>query len=374
MALDDEKFQSLLAHINNYVDTAIGLKFDENNKVALKSTNDKMSVIVAGTVRDALVSYQYQLTEKDIEVIAERIRRLMEKEFSEKEKTLLGRISLTNEENLVKIQEQIRQNVNLHFSEIKLNNQNVDLNEILLAILKSDKLLMLIDSRVKPAIVRLDENDAEIEGIKIDLANLKSGVMERFSSLNIEINELRGQQKNLGDDFYKFKLQNDEKLQQLLLEIDAKLASIGDSQFSSVDSSVRKNLLNILGFDFKTSSGEMSEDSIKNWISSVFVAKDFLEERLKLVEVNGNKAFQLQLDQNAGILMAEINEEIKKQVAIAVAAKSKELHGTIKVSGGLSEAEVLKIVKEVLAVYDADKTGLVDFALESAGGQVLSTR
>lgn len=38
------------------------------------------------------------------------------------------------------------------------------------------------------------------------------------------------------------------------------------------------------------------------------------------------------------------------------------------------DRHIRKVVKEVLRIYDADKTGQVDYALESAGGQVLSTR
>jgi len=33
-----------------------------------------------------------------------------------------------------------------------------------------------------------------------------------------------------------------------------------------------------------------------------------------------------------------------------------------------------QVVKKALAKYDADKTGLFDFALESAGGSIVSTR
>ena len=37
-------------------------------------------------------------------------------------------------------------------------------------------------------------------------------------------------------------------------------------------------------------------------------------------------------------------------------------------------AEVERIVKDALAKYDADKTGLFDFALESAGGSIVGIR
>lgn len=47
---------------------------------------------------------------------------------------------------------------------------------------------------------------------------------------------------------------------------------------------------------------------------------------------------------------------------------------TIPMTGGLNESAVIRIVKEALLKYDADKTGMVDHALESAGGNIISTR
>ncbi|KAI5651940.1 hypothetical protein NE865_00277 [Phthorimaea operculella] len=44
------------------------------------------------------------------------------------------------------------------------------------------------------------------------------------------------------------------------------------------------------------------------------------------------------------------------------------------VESGFDVEAVKRIVAGMLEVYDADKTGLVDYALESAGGQVVSTR
>lgn len=49
-------------------------------------------------------------------------------------------------------------------------------------------------------------------------------------------------------------------------------------------------------------------------------------------------------------------------------------HLFASMNGGLNESTVIRIVKEALLKYDADKTGMVDHALESAGGNIISTR
>ena len=53
--------------------------------------------------------------------------------------------------------------------------------------------------------------------------------------------------------------------------------------------------------------------------------------------------------------------------------KLKEREGEMQ-EVGLGENEVSKIVENALIQYDADKTGMFDYALETAGGSVISTR
>lgn len=86
------------------------------------------------------------------------------------------------------------------------------------------------------------------------------------------------------------------------------------------------------------------------------------------------------------VLMSYINEMIKQKVTEVVAVHWSEAQKETVVketesvqletgAGSLAnEDEVRRMITGALKVYDADKTGLADYALESSGGQVVSTR
>lgn len=86
-------------------------------------------------------------------------------------------------------------------------------------------------------------------------------------------------------------------------------------------------------------------------------------------------------------LMAYINEMIKQKVTEVIEVHLVNVQRKAEVSAGskseasdasiatlANEDEVRRLIVGALKVYDADKTGLADYALESSGGQVMSTR
>ncbi|XP_012149292.2 uncharacterized protein LOC100875464 isoform X1 [Megachile rotundata] len=70
------------------------------------------------------------------------------------------------------------------------------------------------------------------------------------------------------------------------------------------------------------------------------------------------------------------NYMVNKDFRDTIVAEEKKVgeKSTVVSSNFESDDRVREIVKEALRIYDADKTGRVDYALESAGGQIISTR
>nr|XP_055032324.1 SUN domain-containing protein 1 isoform X8 [Misgurnus anguillicaudatus] len=99
-------------------------------------------------------------------------------------------------------------------------------------------------------------------------------------------------------------------------------------------------------------------DSLMQWLSDKFVSTTELQITLRALESSILGNLSLQIDEN----QSPSKETITKTV----------LHATG--DAGLTEDDVQLIVNNALKIYSQDRTGLVDYALESGGGSILGTR
>lgn len=107
------------------------------------------------------------------------------------------------------------------------------------------------------------------------------------------------------------------------------------------------------------------KDNLSQWLGTLFVAQNELELKLHNATEKLNKHFDDLIKESAQVIMEDVSLKLAGRIASTDASSS-----------GIppDEMQIRAIVKSALATYDADKTGLVDYALESAGGQILSTR
>lgn len=108
---------------------------------------------------------------------------------------------------------------------------------------------------------------------------------------------------------------------------------------------------------------EELENRVKNIITGYFGADKFKSDIHKVVE-NVVKA-QLIIQQE---------ETLKNDKTIAEKNICNDTNQSSPSSSTTTDDYIRKIVIELLKIYDADKTGRVDYALESAGGQIISIR
>lgn len=369
MSFDEEKFQALLAHIDQYVEKAIDQRIDEKNKILLKDFNQQLTITIASTLEEKFSSFQYKLNDDDLAMISQRLNLII----TENDKHLTAKITKLTEEHLKVINENIQHDLNIQMSNIKLEKQDINLDEIIASVMQSDKFAEIIKKNLESIWIKLEEHDKEIASIKLDIKNIRYSIVNEFLEVNEEMKSIKNHWRIIDNDIKNFKIENSDEMKEILALIDEKIKSTTESQYPSIDASVRENVLKILGYDHS----EYDENSIKEWISGIFVARSYLDERLKHLELNQIKEVQKHIDKSSEKLMNEISEKIKMQINLEVTAKAKDLESTKSSStsiGVLNEDDVLKIVMDVLKIYDADKTGLVDYALETAGGQVISTR
>lgn len=386
-SLSPEEYQNMLNHINVYIETIINKKIQTIESERLKreeSIDPKLALFIAKIVNEQIIEHKYTLTDADIERIAEIVRIKLAAELKMKPFIL-------SQQNLEEISKIVKQNIEIHRHEwtIAVQNSkqsasdskiNIDIDEILYKILNSEKLRTFVEEKIAPHGTQLSDHQQSIEQLQNDVNNLKAEVQTIFSindEAKLSLEDLKIYQNELSDRITSVQNENNEKLTKFLKEIDVKLNSFSETQFNAIDNHIRTVLVEILGY--KSSDGKTLENvDITNWIRSLFVAKDLLETRLTELNEKFENRITDEINQSAGVLIKDISQKIKHDIEIAIEDNRKEIHASSTVTErkhlSLDEVRIREIIQEALAVYDADKTGLVDWALETAGGEVLSTR
>ncbi|KAJ8398742.1 hypothetical protein AAFF_G00419390 [Aldrovandia affinis] len=123
----------------------------------------------------------------------------------------------------------------------------------------------------------------------------------------------------------------------------------------TVSAQVRQELRALF---YGSQQGELPE-SLLQWLSAQFVRGSDLQAGLASLESRILRNLSLQLERS-------------KQPPCVKAVTETVVHTAG--AAGMSEEQVQLIVQNALRLYSQDRTGLVDYALESGGGSILSTR
>uniref|UniRef100_A0A9I3EH06 SUN domain-containing protein n=1 Tax=Anopheles dirus TaxID=7168 RepID=A0A9I3EH06_9DIPT len=414
--LSKEEFEALMLHIDAYIDEVIVQKYAsqaqdaaeklkkvQREPVRQEVITPEVTLHVAQVIEQSLKAYHYHLTDGDVETVAEKVRQTLEKNYPhlfearaksapEATKTTAesGKLELSKE-YLTEIQLIVEQQITVHNNHFVIAGPQLE--DILTRILSSERLSALIDARIvarhateseSRAAAERQQREALVDDLRKELNDIKEHFSDQLLSSSIQWEErlrlVQQNHKQLEEQLRAYRLESNDLYQKLLADIDNRLNALREEKYEGVNKVIRENILTILGLNVKQ---DIADGDLRAWISGLFVARDHFEQRLQNIQAQVNGDVRAEIDRSAERMMKEIGEQIRVEMMLRLeeAAATASAEGKSTAAGGtpsnsttLSEEDVKRIVRDALVVYDADKTGMVDYALESAGGQVLSTR
>ncbi|XP_017868320.1 PREDICTED: uncharacterized protein LOC108617139 isoform X2 [Drosophila arizonae] len=372
-SLTPEEYENILNHVNSYVQQLVELKLQQQAKEQIQ--------IIVKLMRENLQQFPDQRAQLSEQQLADLVLRL-KLELQQSGEWQGGQVKLTSAQ-LQEITRLVKAEFNLKEEHYTLLLERIDLGALLERLLGSPELAEFVDARINLGLQQQQAKeegsgqsnaDQQIEQLNREIAFIKLALSDKQmenANLQQSISNLKLTQDDLLARMQQHELAQDQRFSGLLAEIEAKLAALNESQFALLNKQVKLTLVEILGFK-QTAGGKLDDVDLQNWVRSMFVAKDYLEQQLLELNEKTNNNIRAEIERSSLVLMSDISERLKREILLVVEAKQNASSQSLKAL--MHDDEVRNIVKSVLAVYDADKTGLVDFALESAGGQILSTR
>ncbi|NXJ12075.1 SUN1 protein, partial [Odontophorus gujanensis] len=191
----------------------------------------------------------------------------------------------------------------------------------------------------------------------IALEDLLRKLSAEFKDIQKELEIAKAKAMRDGDEHNQL-LSRVKKLELELSQVKSELLT-GDSVKMScekmdVDAQVKESVkMMIFGDQHKD-----FPESLLQWLTSNFVTRSDLQALLQDLELQILKNITLQMAVTNGSITSEVVTNAVNNAGIS----------------GITEAQAQIIVNNALKLYSQDKTGMVDFALESGGGSILSTR
>ncbi|XP_030233330.1 SUN domain-containing protein 1 isoform X8 [Gadus morhua] len=148
---------------------------------------------------------------------------------------------------------------------------------------------------------------------------------------------------------------------------------------SEVSSQVRRELRALFYGSGQAGEGHHGDgddalpESLVLWLSERYVGGPELQASLAALElaILSDVSQQLERSRGQALLDAQAQAQSVSETVRQTVSHSVQHSATAQ---GLSEEQVQLIVQNALRLYSQDRTGLVDYALESGGGSILSTR
>ncbi|XP_025071592.1 SUN domain-containing protein 1 isoform X7 [Alligator sinensis] len=167
---------------------------------------------------------------------------------------------------------------------------------------------------------------------------------------------------SVGDERYENLLSKAKQMEQELASMRVELFNLQglktqcekvDTIYENVDAQIKESVKLMF---FGDQHSDFSE-SLLQWLMSKFVSKNDLQTLLQDLE--------MRILKNISFHMSVSNQKSTSEIVTSAVNAG---------ISGISEAQARIIVNNALKLYSQDKTGMVDFALESGGGSILSTR
>lgn len=313
--------------------------------------NRDLVVLIQTIVKENIVYQNYVLTESDVERIATRVRELLAVHLAETKQEL-------SRDSAAEIKKVVAGLSLAATGTGTAKSKEIDINHVTLQVLESPKFIEFLANYLKVP-------DTDVNQLRVELNDLRTqfkGNSGRLEELQLDLDRLRDGYDGLTALIAKHGAENDAKLKLFLEELHIRIAKLEESPDSIIDERIRKILISIFG-----GSDDMNLSALAVYVRSVFVTRDYLEDRLARLNLERDAKVKQDLDGIAALLMSQIISKVHEELI------SVKTQNQVTISN-YDDDYIRRIVKQILAVYDADKTALPDYALEAAGGQVISTK